>query len=82
MADHDDCLELPTLFLPVEHPDEEEPQLPACHPLEITVEQVFSMGQPVILHKFSSDTICCSLLEWLEPRIGGVVTTSAEYNYN
>ena len=62
MTDHDDGLELVTLLLRVEHPDEEAPDLPAGDPLKVAVEEFVPVSQ----------------LQRLEPGTGSVVTASTE----
>ena len=62
MTDHNDGLELLTLFLGVEHPDEEAPDAPAGVPLKVAVEEFVSVSQ----------------LQRLELSTGGVVTAGAE----
>ena len=62
MTNHDDGLELLTLFLSVKHPDEEAPDSPAGVPLKVAVEEFVSVSE----------------LQWLELGTGGVVTAGAE----
>ena len=62
MTDHNDGLELLTLFLGVEHPDEEAPDAPASVPLKVAVEEFVSVSE----------------LQRLELGTGGVVTAGAE----
>ena len=62
MTDHDDGLELVTLLLCVEHPDEETPELPGGVPLKVAVEEFVAVSE---LHGLKSGT-------------DGVVTAGAE----
>ena len=62
VSDHDDGLELLTLLLSVEHPDEEAPDAPAGIPLKVAVEQFVAVSE----------------FQGLEPGAGGIVTAGAE----
>ena len=62
MTNHDDGLELLTLFLSVEHPDEEAPDAPVCVPLKVAVEEFVSVSE----------------FQWLELGTVGVVTAGSE----
>ena len=78
MANDNVCRELVRLLLFVKHPDEEEPELPAGHPLEVAVEQAVPQGEPVVGKVMTECTVVIILLQRLEPGVAGFVTTRSE----